>query len=82
MPTPLDILVRKMVDAEKLRAGTTIIERTERGRIHTRAKVVETGRCATDAGNMHAVVSVERNGKREAGTHVWCYLRAGKVEVA
>ena len=67
-------VARHYREAEKLSPGMTILERTERGTVKTRAIVLKKYPCLTDRGNVHVDVSV--NGK----THTWCYLGAAQVE--
>lgn len=66
---------RTTLTAEQLVRGHTVLERTDRGTIKTRAAVTQTVNCPTDPGCIHAHVVVM--GK----LHTWCYFRSASVEV-
>jgi len=57
-----------------------IIERTERGAVKGRYKVLDKAPCATDPSMVHVVVrDVKANDLSSPST--WCYLREAAIEV-
>lgn len=60
----------KDITGDDLKAGMTIVERTERGAVRNRIPVTDVGPCRTDPDNIHVFAH-----------SVLCYARLATIEI-